>query len=118
MKYLCKTTIPDCNGGVRFKYGLVYEGKDRMGNGRSIEETVKSGDSCDGSHNAFELVKLEWPRPVTVDASSGQLIWVRHHASGSRARLNFGGRIIERDGVETIHEFTREWLEAAESDAT
>lgn len=114
-KYLCNTTIRSAVGEVVFEFGLVYDGRAQRG-GRSIESMVSCRESTDGAHNAFELVEAEWPEEIGIHANT-QIMQLRHHASGSNARLNFDGRIITKFEVARINKFTTEWLEAAESES-
>lgn len=110
-KYLCKTTLKGLNGDIIFQYGFVYEGDIQLDEGMSIHEVVLSGESDDGSHNAFELVKVEWPEPVELGS-----VDMKHENRGVNVMRLCDCSFVESN-VKKIHEFTGKWLEAAESEA-
>jgi len=110
-EYLCKTTIRTCLGGIRYEYGLIYPAEGRLGNGRSIGETVESGDSCDGSHNAFELVVPNWPHPKAL----GNVEICNHNGIMG---VDLAGCVFVHCHARTIRDWLDKWLAVADGEVT
>ena len=125
MKYLCKTTLRNKSGDNAFMARGVYENQSKGGEvlhftGDDGAAYTVSPDGPLGWFHAFELVKVEWPKTVTLGLP-GVGVEMRSGADG----IDFVSRATDCDrhimtlthkNVVIADKFITDWLEAKESE--